>query len=62
MSKQPTKADIFDVWGKPPEAVTNILGPKSEKSLKKYIDKIVVRCYRIAFDAGVKRGIKYWER
>jgi hypothetical protein len=53
-----SKADTFAVWGRPPSSVAKVLGPNSEKALKRYVDDVVSRCYRIAYDCGYSEGAR----
>ena len=49
------KADIYDVWGKPP-ALLNGLTKAQTIALKHYIEDITSRVYRIAYDNGAVEG------
>lgn len=44
-------ADIFDVWGKPPPLLRTIT-KRQEQALKRYIDKVASKVYRLAYDCG----------
>ena len=46
------RADTFDVFGKPPDIVGNALRPRATNALKRYVDRVVKKVYRIAYDAG----------
>ena len=45
-------ADVFDVWGKPPPLLRT-LTKRQERALKRYVDKVARKVYRIAYDCGV---------
>jgi len=45
-------ADVFDVWGWPPPSLQP-LTLKQEKALRRYVDKVARKVYRIAYDCGV---------
>lgn len=45
-----TRANTFAVWGKP--KIYDDLTPAQRRSLARYVDDVVERCYRIAFDGG----------
>lgn len=46
------KADPFDVWGKPPKIVLDQLGKQDHDRLRRYIEKVAMNVYRIAYDCG----------
>lgn len=50
-------ADTFDVWGKPPNSVTDFLTLAQQKALKQYVDGVVSKCYRVAYDNGHDEGL-----
>jgi hypothetical protein len=51
------KADIFDVWGAPPQALTKGLTKQQIRLLKRYADAVTSHCYRLAFDNGFSAGL-----
>ncbi|WP_454626999.1 hypothetical protein [Bradyrhizobium cenepequi] len=51
------KADIFAVWGEPPQALTKGLTKRQIQLLKRYTDAVTGKCYRIAFDNGLNHGL-----
>ena len=51
------KADIFAVWGTPPQALTKGLTKQQIRLLKSYTDAVTDRCYRLAFDNGLNHGL-----
>lgn len=55
--KKRSKADTFDVWGKPPASLTKALTPRQITALKAYVDGAMDRCYRLAFDCGFDHGL-----
>lgn len=56
MSKRPTEADTFSVWGAPSKAVLQSLTPSQVKALKRYVRSVTDNCYRAAFDNGVSHA------
>lgn len=48
------KADPFDVWGKPPQIVLDQLGRNDHDRLRRYIEKVATKVYRIAYDCGAR--------
>jgi hypothetical protein len=46
------KADVFDVYGKPP-AVLNGLSRAQTVALRRYVDGVARKVYRIAYDNGM---------
>lgn len=51
------KADTFAVWGAPPKTLTKGLTAKQIIAMKRYVDDVTGRTYRIAFDNGVNHGL-----
>jgi len=47
-----SKADIFDVWGKPPPLLRT-LTERQERALKRYVEQVAQKVYRLAYDCGV---------
>lgn len=54
--KKRKRADTFDVWGKPPQALTNKLTAAQMIALRRYTEIVVGKCYRLAFDNGVSHA------
>lgn len=50
-------ADPFDVWGKPPKGVLAKLTYDQHNAMRRYVEGVAKKCYRIAFDCGVTHGI-----
>lgn len=57
MSKKASKRDILTVWGKPPQALTDGLTKSQMAALRRYVEMVHTKCYRLAFDCGVDHGI-----
>ena len=51
--KAAKKADIFEVYGLPPGPLLLALNAKEISLLKRYIDRITTRVYRIAYDSAI---------
>lgn len=51
-------ADPFDVWGKPPRGILAKLTHDQQNAMRRYVDSVTGKCYRIAFDCGVTHGIE----
>ena len=47
-----SKADPFDVWGKPPQIILDQLGRRDHDRLRRYVERVAKRAYRIAYDCG----------
>lgn len=55
MSKRnPSKADPFDVWGKPPSIILDQLGRNDHNRLRSYIERVASKTYRLAYDLGAR--------
>lgn len=52
-----SKADTFDVWGKPPQTLTRGMSRAQIRALKAYTDRVTKQCYRLAFDNGLVEGL-----
>lgn len=50
------KADPFDVWGSPPPPLDK-LPPKCLAALRRYVEDVAGRSYRIAYDNGLVEGL-----
>ena len=50
-------ADPFNVWGKPPKGVMSKLTHDQHNALRRYVEGVTKKCYRIAFDCGAQHGI-----
>lgn len=50
------KADPFEVWGTPPQALTRGMSPRQLSALRGYTKAVTGRCYRIAFDNGISHA------
>lgn len=50
-------ADPFQVWGRPPKGILAKLTHDQQNALRRYIEGVTKKCYRIAFDCGAQRGI-----
>jgi hypothetical protein len=50
------KADPFDVWGKPPQIILDQLGKQDRDRLRRYVQKMASKVYRIAYDCGTHCG------
>ena len=48
-------ADIFDVWGKLPPLLRT-LTKRQERALKRYIDRVASKVYRLAYELGCASG------
>jgi hypothetical protein len=48
------KADPFKVWGPPPPSLMRGLTKKKARSLRRYIERIVSKVYRLAYDIGAE--------
>lgn len=57
MPKKPSKAGTFDVWGPPPDTLTRKMTPQQINILRRYVDAVVHKCYRIAYDNGHVEGL-----
>lgn len=55
--KRPMKADPFDVWGKPPQIVLDQLGKQDHDRLRRYVERVTNKTYRIAYDCGLVNGL-----
>jgi hypothetical protein len=70
MAKRPNKADPFDVWGKPPQALAKGLTERQMNLLRAYTEATATSVYRLAFDNGVSHAFgivsetvgKEWKR
>jgi hypothetical protein len=47
------KADIFSVWGSPPQALLKGLSSRQITVLKRYTEATASGAYRLGFDCGV---------
>lgn len=56
MTRKPTKADPFAVWGKPP-APLDKLPPKHLGALRRYVEGVTGKAYRVAYDNGLVEGL-----
>lgn len=54
MTLRARKADPFDVWGKPPQIIMDQLGRKDHDRLRRYVERVASKVYRIAYDCGVQ--------
>lgn len=50
--RRASKADPFDVWGKPPQIILDQLGRRDHDKLRRYVERIAKKVYRIAYDCG----------
>lgn len=50
--RRASKADPFEVWGKPPEIILDQLGKRDHDRLRRYVDRIASKVYRLAYDLG----------
>ncbi len=50
-------ADPFHVWGTPPKGIMAKLTHAQHNALRRYVEGVTKKCYRIAFDCGARRGI-----
>lgn len=48
-------ADPFAVWGAPPEIVLCQLGKKDHDRLRRYVNRLAKKVYRLAYDLGSAR-------
>ncbi len=53
---KPSKADPFDVWGAPPPPLDK-LPKKHLNALRRYVDDVTSRSYRLAYDNGLVEGL-----
>ena len=51
------KADIFSVWGEPPQALTKGMTKQQIMLLKRYTEAVTDQCYRLAYDNGFVEGL-----
>ena len=58
MVARATKADPFDVWGKPPEQIITRLTEKQLDVLRKYVSSTATKAYRLAYDIGYDSGLE----
>lgn len=56
--KKALKADTFDVYGWPPGIVLKDLDGNSQRALRRYVENVTSKVYRIAFDAGYGQGAR----
>lgn len=50
------KADIFSVWGKPPPMLNRL--PKEQSvALRRYVEEVTGKAYRIGYDNGAVGGL-----
>lgn len=50
-----SKADPFEVWGKPPERILIQLGRDDQNRLRRYVERTAKKVYRLAYDLGGAR-------
>ena len=58
MVKKAPRAGTFDVFGWPPKTVLKDLDGNSQRSLRRYVERVTTKVYRIAFDAGYSQGAR----
>lgn len=51
-TRRVSKADPFDVWGKPPQIILDQLGRRDHDKLRRYVNRIASKVYRLAYDLG----------
>lgn len=56
MAKKSNKADPFEVWGTPPQALTKGMTERQIKLLRAYTEATANGVYRLAFDNGVSHA------
>ena len=52
-----SKADPFNVWGLPPQALSKGMTPRQLTILRRYVEVVASKSYRIAYDNGATHGL-----
>jgi len=49
-------ANPFDVWGKPPQIILDMLTRNQQRQLQRYVERTAKKVYRLAYDLGRAAG------
>lgn len=56
-TRRPIKADPFDVWGAPPQALARGMTQRQMNLLRRYVEAVTRKSYRLGLDNGVSQGL-----
>ena len=51
------RADPFKVWGSPPPSLMRGTTKRQQRALRRYVNKIANKVYRLAYDLGACREV-----
>lgn len=52
-------ADPFDVWGAPPKLVLSGMSVAQQGALKRYVERVTGKAYRIGYDNGISHAFEH---